>query len=337
VPKSELNQIDLDQIDIDEIEGPEPEESEQVELHPTPADRNERLDKYIAKNVDHLSRTWIQRLIDGGDVRVDGFKRSRTFKMTPGQTVTFALPPIEPDELLAEDIPLEIVFQDDNIIVINKAPGMVVHPAPGHRNGTLVNALLHHDPGISMAGSNRPGIVHRLDRDTSGLIVVARNERGRLSLLDQWAKRTVTKEYLAITTGVSRAPIFNIDIPIGRDPKQRNRMAAIATGKPAQSTVETIEDLEEIALVSVIIHTGRTHQIRVHLAHAGVPIVGDRVYNKNKGMFGGEGSIAARQMLHAFRLAFETPDGEVLDLTVPLPADMEAVLHAARLRNDKRE
>src|SRR4051812_17277523 len=148
-----VSDSELNQAENDEIEGLDLEDPEVIELHPTLADRNERLDKYIAKNVEHLSRTWIQRLIDNGDVRVDGYMRSRTFKMTPGQRVTFALPPIEPDELLAEDIPLEIVYQDDDVIVINKLPGMVVHPAPGHRSGTLVNALLHYDPAISMAGS----------------------------------------------------------------------------------------------------------------------------------------------------------------------------------------
>ena len=307
------------------------DDSDVLEFFPTPEDRNQRLDKYLAANIADMSRSWIQRLIDDGNVTVDGIRRSQTFKMTPGQIVQVHLPPIAPDELLPEDIPLEIVYEDNDIIAINKPVGMVVHPAPGHRSGTLVNALLHYDPAISMAGTARPGIVHRLDRDTSGLIVVARNDRGRLSLLDQWADRSVRKEYVAITTGAPPDVVFNIDVPIGRDPKQRNRMAAIASGKSAQSRVDVLESFGVAALVSVTIATGRTHQIRVHLAYAGFPVMGDRVYNRHHGPYGGEGSLAERQMLHAFRLGLHSADGRDLDLSVPLPPDMEAVL--ARLRH----
>ena len=283
--------------------------SEIFELRPTLQDRNIRLDRFIATHLANVSRTFIQRLIESGNVTVDGYLRSQTFKMTPGQLVLVSLPPIEDDELEAENIPLEIVYENPDVLVVNKAAGMVVHPAPGHRSGTLVNALLAYDPGISMAGTNRPGIVHRLDRDTSGLIVVARTDRGRLALLDQWAIRSVTKEYLAIATGVPTEPLFNVDVPIARDPQQRNRMAAIRGGKEARSTVELVEDLKVVSLLSVAIETGRTHQIRVHLAHAGYPIVGDRVYNRITGRWGGNGSVAERQMLHAFRLAFDTPEG----------------------------
>lgn len=309
----------------------EDDQFETWELHPEPADRNVRLDRFIASRIDHVSRTWIQRLIESGQVTVDGIERSQTFKMTPGQTVLVSIPPVEDDELEAENIPLEVVHEEADLAVINKPAGMVVHPAPGHRNGTLVNALLWRYPDITMSGTNRPGIVHRLDRDTSGLIVVARTDRGRLALLDQWATRSVVKEYLAIATGVPSEPVFRIDVPIGRDPKQRNKMAAIASGKSAQSTVELIEDMHQASLLQVAIDTGRTHQIRVHLSHAGYPIVGDRVYNRTHGRFGGEGSIAERQMLHAFRLAFDNPAGDRIDLSAPLPGDMEAVLAQARL------
>ncbi|HRA48156.1 MAG TPA: RluA family pseudouridine synthase [Thermomicrobiales bacterium] len=317
-------------IDDPTQNAPDDDGSETFQLFPTADDRNLRLDKFIAAHIDHVSRTWIQRLIDAGNVTVDGFERSQTFKMTPGQVVLVTLPPLADDELEAENIPLEVVYQNDDMLVINKPAGMVVHPAPGHRNGTLVNALLHLDPRIAMSGTNRPGIVHRLDRETSGLIVVARTDRGRLTLLEQWADRSVTKEYLAITTGVPSDQTFRVDVPIGRDPKQRNKMAAISTGKAARSTVQVVEDLEQVALVSVLIETGRTHQIRVHLANAGYPIVGDRVYNRKHGRYGGEGSLAERQMLHAFRLAFSTPEGERIDLSVPLPADMAAILATAR-------
>jgi 23S rRNA pseudouridine1911/1915/1917 synthase len=314
----------------DTIEIQEEEQFETFELRPTPEDRNVRLDRFIATRIDHVSRTWIQRLIESGQVTVDGFERSQTFKMTPGQIVLVNIPPTEDDELEAENIPLDVIYEEPDLAVINKPAGMVVHPAPGHRSGTLVNALLYRYPDIAMSGTNRPGIVHRLDRETSGLIVVARTDRGRLKLLEQWADRSVIKEYLAIATGVPSETPFRIDVPIGRDPKQRNKMAALATGKTARSTVDLVEDLKQISLLAVTIETGRTHQIRVHLAHAGFPVVGDRVYNRKTGRYGGEGSIAERQMLHAFRLAFDSPSGEHLDLSVPLPGDMDAVLAMAR-------
>jgi 23S rRNA pseudouridine1911/1915/1917 synthase len=299
-------------------------EGETLTLFPEREEKDTRLDKFVASHIPDMSRSWLQRLIDDGNVLVDGQVRSRTFKVTPGQIIEVTVPPVEADELLAEEIPLDVVYEDEHIIAINKAAGMVVHPAPGHRSGTLVNALLHYAPDISMAGSQRPGIVHRLDRDTSGLIVIGRTDAGRLALLEQWAERTVVKEYEAIVRGVPADQEFAIDAPIGRDPTQRKRMAVIQSGKDAQSFVTVRESAQIASFVDVRIETGRTHQIRVHLAYAGFPIVGDRVYNRFGGSTGGHSPIADRQMLHAARLVFRTVVGDVIDLRAPLPVDMQA-------------
>jgi 23S rRNA pseudouridine1911/1915/1917 synthase len=293
-------------------------------LYPEREEKNTRLDKFVANHTPGMSRSWLQRLIDDGNVLVDGQVRSRTFKVTPGQIIEVSIPPVEEDELVAEEIPLDVVYEDDDIIAINKPAGMVVHPAPGHRTGTLVNALLHYAPDVSMTGSQRPGIVHRLDRDTSGLIVIGRTDAGRLVLLEQWAERTVVKEYEAIIRGVPSDQEFAIDAPIGRDPTQRKRMAVIQNGKDAQTFV-TVQDAAHIAsFVDVRIETGRTHQIRVHMAHAGFPIVGDRVYNRYRGATGGDSQVADRQMLHARRLVFRNVAGKMVDLRASLPADMQA-------------
>jgi 23S rRNA pseudouridine1911/1915/1917 synthase len=293
-------------------------------LHPEREEKNTRLDKFVASHAPGMSRSWLQRLIDDGNVLVDGQVRSRTFKVTPGQIIEVSIPPVEEDELIAEAIPLDVVYEDEHIIAINKPAGMVVHPAPGHRTGTLVNALLHYAPDVSMAGSQRPGIVHRLDRDTSGLIVVGRTDAGRLALLEQWAERSVVKEYEAIVRGVPTDPEFAVDAPIGRDPTQRKRMAVIQSGKDAQTFVTVREAAQIASFADVRIETGRTHQIRVHLAYAGFPIVGDRVYNRFRGAAGGDSQVADRHMLHAGRLVFRNVAGEVVDLRAPLPDDMQA-------------
>jgi 23S rRNA pseudouridine1911/1915/1917 synthase len=314
---------DVDWLDID-TEQDAGTTGETLTLYPEREEKNTRLDKFVASHAPGMSRSWLQRLIDDGNVLVDGQVRGRTFKVTPGQVIEVSIPPVEPDELVAEAIPLEVVYEDADIVAINKPAGMVVHPAPGHRSGTLVNALLHYAPDISMAGSQRPGIVHRLDRDTSGLIVVGRTDAGRLALLEQWADRSVVKEYQAIIRGVPEDAEFAIDAPIGRDPAQRKRMTVIQSGKSAQSHVTVRERASQSSLVDVQIATGRTHQIRVHLAYAGYPIVGDRVYNRFGGSTGGQSPVADRQMLHAGRLVIRNVAGEIIDLQVPMPGDMQA-------------
>lgn len=321
-------QFDLDDDAIEFGYEVAPTPASDLMLWPTPEDRNVRLDKFLASQIPGMSRSWLQRVIDDGHVLVDNRVRGRTFKMTPGQEVTVHLPAIEPDELLAEEIPLEIVYEEADIAVINKAAGMVVHPAPGHRSGTLVNALLHRYPDIAMAGSHRPGIVHRLDRDTSGLIAVGRTDSGRLTLLEQWADRSVSKQYLALLRGDPPDDEFVVDAPIGRDPQQRKKMTVIASGKPARSHFTIVDRFGAACVAEVEIETGRTHQIRVHASYAGFPIVGDPVYNRYHGETGGDSEIAGRQMLHAARLVFRNVAGDELDLSASLPEDMDrAIAH----------
>jgi 23S rRNA pseudouridine1911/1915/1917 synthase len=301
-----------------------------VNLRPAVEEKDLRLDKFVATHITDLSRGHVQRLIDDGLVTVDQVVRRQKFKVTPGQVIEVRIPPVADDVLEPEPIPLDILFEDEHIIVINKSAGLVVHPAPGHTSGTLVNAVLHHSPDVAMAGSHRPGIVHRLDRDTSGLIVVAKTDAGRLSLLEQWAEGSVVKEYLAVARGMPETDEFVIDAPIGRDPKQRNRMAVVPSGKVAVSKVAVPERFNGAFLARVHIDTGRTHQIRVHLAYAGYPIVGDHVYNRTRGMTGGETPIAERQLLHAYRLTITLLSGERREFEAPLPGDFEHALHILR-------
>ncbi len=318
----EFELIDLDE-DVESVVG-----EEVVELRPTREDLNERLDKYVAAQVPDLSRGHIQRLIDDGQVLVDGVPRRRTFKVTPGEVVTVQVPAPVAVALEPEAIPLEILYEDDDLLVLEKVAGMVVHPAPGHPRGTLVNALLHHAPGIAVGGTNRPGIVHRLDKDTSGLMVVAKSDRGRNALVEQWSRQTVEKGYVALVRGIVEPDVATVDVPVGRDPKDRLRMAAIATGRKALSHLVVRErfPVAGATLLDVDIETGRTHQIRVHLAFIGHPVVGDTVYNRGSGPLGGAKSIAPRQFLHAARLAFELPGGKRVVFESPLPADLQATL-----------
>ncbi len=324
---------DWQDLELDELEGEgegELGEVTKMTLRPAVEEKNLRLDKFIATHIPDLSRSHVQRLIDDGLVTVDRIVRRQKFKVTPGQMIDVRIPPVADDELEPEPIPLDILFEDEHIIVINKPAGMVVHPAPGHTSGTLVNAVLHHSPGVAMAGSHRPGIVHRLDRDTSGLIVVAKTDAGRLSLLEQWADRSVLKEYLAIARGAPEDDSFVVDAPIGRDPKQRNRMAVVPSGKVAVSRVTVQERFDGAFLAQVQIETGRTHQIRVHLAYAGHPIIGDHVYNRSRSLPGGETPIAERQLLHAHLLTVDMLTGERRQFEAPPPGDFEHALHILR-------
>ena len=329
----EPDAVDLDDLDFAPLL-PDSSERERglFTLYPTAEEKNTRLDKYISGHLSSLSRSYVQQLIAEENVTVDGRIRQRTFKVTPGQVIELLVPPPVDDVMVPEDLPIDIVYEDVDLLVVNKRPGMVVHPAPGHATGTLANAILFHVPEVVMAGSHRPGIVHRLDKDTSGLIVVAKTERGRVALLRQWADRSVEKRYLALAHGSRAEDEATVDAPIARDPAQRNRMAIVATGREARSHVRVKERLGEATFVEVAIETGRTHQIRVHLAFIGNPVVGDAVYNRFKGRAGGTKSIAVRQMLHAAQLTFDTPDGKRLELVAPLPGDMTQVLDAFRTK-----
>ncbi|MEZ4497946.1 MAG: RluA family pseudouridine synthase [Thermomicrobiales bacterium] len=300
-------------------------------LNPEPDEKGTRLDKFVADHAPGLSRSFVQQLIDQGMVTVDGRAPKSKFKVTPGQMIQFEVPEPEVVGLEPEDIPLDIVFENSDVIVLNKPAGMVVHPAPGHPNGTLVNALLHHAPEINVGGTNRPGIIHRLDRDTSGLMVVVKTDRARTSLVEQWQARTVEKGYIALGHGELDVEEATIDAPIGRDTKDRKKMAAVQGGRSAITHLKVAERLSGATLFDVDLETGRTHQIRVHLAFIGHPIVGDTLYNKYGGRYGGHSeSIVKRQFLHAAKLAFKLPDGNGVSFDAPLPSDLQTALDLAR-------
>jgi len=298
-----------------------------VELRPGREDLGTRLDRYVAENLPDLSRGTVQALIESGRIRVDGQQRKPKFRMTPGEVVSVKIPPPRIDEILPDPIPLAVVYEDTDVVVIDKPAGMVVHPAPGHPRGTLANALVAHVPGISVGGSQRPGIVHRLDKDTSGLIVAAKTDRGRTSLISQWEDRSVEKTYLALVVGSVADEEATIDAPIGRDPKNRQRMAVLRSGRPAVTRFRVIERFPNATLLELSIETGRTHQIRVHLAFIGHPILGDQLYGRPRQT----DFQLARQFLHASALAFQLPDGARLKLEAPLPNDLQSVLEQLRV------
>lgn len=289
----------------------------------------ERLDRWLAASGVGPSRAFVQKLIDAGHVLVDGRVAPASHKVRPGQKVLVAIPPPEPTATLPEAIPLDVLYEDDDVIVINKPQGMVVHPAAGNRAGTLVNALLAHCRGLSaIGGKERPGIVHRLDKDTSGVLVVAKNDDAHVSLQKQIQAREARREYLAIVHGRVREERGRINAPIGRHPVDRKRMAVIAGGRPAVTDYEVLERFPGYTLVRAILQTGRTHQIRVHMAHLGHPVVGDPVYGARRSPWNLKG-----QCLHAQRLAFRHPrTGAWMSFTAPLPPDMEKVLADLRRR-----
>ena len=290
------------------------------------ADRpGERLDVFLARAVADLSRSQARRLIDDGLVTVDGTPERPSYRLPGGARITATLPPVEEVEPAAERIPLTIIYQDEDVIVVDKPAGLTVHPAPGHPSGTLVNALLALAPELAgLRDRVRPGIVHRLDRDTSGLLVVARNERARDDLIRQMKQREVSKTYLALVQGVPQPPQGTIEAPIGRHPRNRKKMAVIAGGREAETRYRVRETVDGFALLEVEPVTGRTHQIRVHLAAIGHPVAGDTTYGKRS-------DIVGRQFLHAWRLAFDLPSsGRRVEFESPLPADLRAAL--ARLR-----
>ena len=301
------------------------------ELQPDPADNGDRLDRFVAARLPDISRSYVQQLIEGGQIRVDGFVRRPSFKVTAGEVVAVRVPPPVEAAPEPEPIPLEIVYEDIDLIVLDKPAGLVVHPAPGHPRGTLVNALLYHAPGIAVAGTNRPGIVHRLDKDTSGLMVVAKTDRAQQSLAAQWAARTVRKGYVALASGLLADDAATIDAPIGRDPQQRQRMAVHPRGRPAITHLSPRERFLTTTLLDLKPETGRTHQIRVHLAFIGHPIVGDAVYGYDRAAAHRRGEPwLDRHFLHAASLAFRLPDATPVAFESPLPPDLAAIIEQER-------
>ncbi|MBO8141661.1 MAG: RluA family pseudouridine synthase [Firmicutes bacterium] len=286
-----------------------------------------RLDRWLATQGVVPSRSFVQRLIADGRVRVDGRPAAASLKIRPGQSVEVEVPPPEPAAARPQPIPLDVVYEDDDVIVINKPQGMVVHPAAGNREGTLVNALLFHAEKLSgIGGQERPGIVHRLDKGTSGLLVVAKNDAAHLSLTRQLSAKEARREYVAVVHGRVQADRGRIDAPIGRHPADRKRMAVVPGGRPAVTHYAVLERFPEYTYVQAALETGRTHQIRVHMAYIGHPVVGDPTYSRRRCPWN-----LAGQCLHARRLSFRHPrTGEWMTFEAPLPGHIEQVLDALR-------
>jgi len=274
-----------------------------------------RLDQFLAASVSALSRVRIQDLIKAGHVTLNGHATKPNARLRAGDEITLVEPPPVSTETVPEAIALDVLFEDDDLIVLNKAAGIVVHPAAGNWSGTIVNALLHHCRALSgIGGELRPGIVHRLDKETSGCLVAAKNDVAHQSLAKQFAGREVTKIYLALAAGKFRQASGVIEESIARDPVRRKRMAISAVGRAAKTSYRVLRELPVGTLVECTLHTGRTHQIRVHLEHICHPLLGDPVYGK-RGRF-------ARQMLHAWRLGFGHPrTGERMNFESPIPPD----------------
>jgi 23S rRNA pseudouridine1911/1915/1917 synthase len=287
-----------------------------------------RLDRFAADSMPDLSRSYARQLIEAAHILLNDTQSRPSASVRVGDVVTMTLPEPQPTDLLPEDIPLTIVYEDADVIVIDKPVGMVVHPAPGHPTGTLVNALLSRYPDIVVGGDLRPGIVHRLDRETSGLLVVARHDMALRHLQAQQQARTMTKIYLAVAEGRFRETEGVIDAPIGRHPSDRLRMAVVADGRSARTHWTLLEQIGEYAFLSVQLETGRTHQIRVHFAYKQRPILGDPLYGlkRPRSHFG-----ITRQFLHAHRLGFILPtSGTPVEFSVALPDDLDIVLQKLR-------
>jgi len=295
-------------------------------------ENEERLDHFLVECLPEFSRSRLQGLIKDGFVKVDGLAAQKAGqKLERGDSVEVRIPPPVPSGLQPEDIPLDIIFENDDLLVINKPAGMVVHPSAGHETGTLVHAVLGYAPGIEgIGGEERPGIVHRLDKETSGLILVAKNERAHRFLQDQFRLRKVEKVYLALVDGAPPTPSGRVEAPIGRDPAHRMKMAIQPPGKgrAAISEYRTLENLGEHTLLEVHPLTGRTHQIRLHCAFLNCPIVGDTIYGRR------HPTVAIkRHFLHAVRISVKLPGEETpRTFEAPLPADLKELLELLEIQ-----
>lgn len=309
-------------------------ETERTETFEVPvSEPNERLDAYLVQRYPVASRGTIQRLIKDGDIRVDGKQVKPNHHPKAGEQITVSWPAPRSAEAQPEDIPLDILHEDEDLIVLNKPPGLVVHPASGNEEGTLVNALLHHCQGqlSGIGGVARPGIVHRLDKDTSGCLVVAKNDPTHLELSRQFAERETHKVYRALVCGHPPQSQGSIRAAIARHPDHRKRMAVQDghSAREAWTDYKVLEAFPEATDMEVLLHTGRTHQIRVHFQHIGTPILGDDLYGKRKNQILGQkiSYKAPRQMLHSWKLSFQHPKtGEKVHFEAPIPKDF----HKAR-------
>ena len=301
---------------------------EPILLRASEESKNQRLDAFLASSLDGLTRSQATRLIESGEIAVNGRAVSKSYKLAGGEDIAVTLPEPEPVEAVPQDIPLDVVYEDADVIVVNKPSGMVVHPAPGHPDGTLVNALLYHCAGTlsGIGGALRPGIVHRIDRDTSGLIIAAKNDAAHQYLSAQLADHTLARTYECIVVGKLREDRGTVDAPIARHPTDRKRMAVVAGGREAVTHWEVIARYPGYTHVRCRLETGRTHQIRVHMAYIGHPILGDTVYGAKKEVPGLTG-----QCLHAVGLRFLHPrTHEVVELSCPLPDEFTRMLQKIR-------
>lgn len=295
-------------------------------------DKGKRIDSFLNEVIEDATRSYIQKIIDGGYVEITGKKTTKSGNKLKGtETIVVNLPEDETLDLVPEDIPLEIIYEDSDIVIINKAPNMVVHPAHGNYNGTLVNALLYHIKDLStINGVIRPGIVHRLDKDTSGVIVVAKHNEAHTTLSDMFKEKTLEKTYVCIAKGIFKDKSGRIETLIGRDLRDRKKMAVVTeNGKIAISNYEVLDESKNYSLVKVRIETGRTHQIRVHMKSLNHPILGDATYgNSTDGI--------DRQMLHAYRLKFTHPiSKKEMVVTAPIPEDFKRAAKFAGLDIEK--
>ena len=294
-------------------------------------DAGTRMDAYLSSVTDNtLSRSFIQKLVAAGKVRVNGeVKEEKKYKVKAGDLLEMQIPePVQTENALPEDIPLDIVYEDEDVAVINKPRGMVVHPAPGNETGTMVNALLYHFKDLSSVGGVvRPGIVHRIDKDTSGLIMVAKNDKAHLSLSEQLKVHSITRVYQAVVWNNFKEEEGTVDAPIARDPKNRFRMAVTEGGRRAVTHYRVLERFGAFTLIECRLETGRTHQIRVHMAYRKHPLLGDALYGPDKNPYGAQG-----QMLHARVLGFDHPStGERLVFQCEPPAEFSRVLERLRV------
>jgi 23S rRNA pseudouridine1911/1915/1917 synthase len=287
----------------------------------------ERLDKVISAGVPDLSRAMTQRLIKTSEVTVNGRPSKPSYRVEMGDEILVRVPAEMPEPVLPEDIPLDIIYEDEALLVVNKPAGMVVHPALGHPSGTLVNAVLAHCPQVAeVGGLDRAGIVHRLDKDTSGLVLIAKDEATRAALQRQFKRRQVVKTYLALVEGPMYPREGVIEAPVGRDKRQRKKMAVVRSGRQARTMYRAVEYFDDHTLLEVRPHTGRTHQVRVHLAWLGYPVVGDAVYGHRR-----QRLLRRRHFLHAARLHFTHPVmGEEMEFEAPLPPELSTVLKRLR-------
>ncbi len=301
-------------------------------IYPTEEAKGKRLDAYLEENLEGMTRSYIKKLIDEGDIYIEGKKKVKSGnKLKGSEEVVVRIPEDEVLNIEAEDLPIDIVFEDENMVIINKGPDMVVHPAPGNYTGTLVNAVMYHIKDLStINGVIRPGIVHRLDKDTSGLIIIAKNDEAHLKLTDMFKEKTIDKTYVCICKGNFKEHEGRVENLIGRNPKDRKKMAVVEkNGKKAISNYRVLEQVEGFSLVEVGIETGRTHQIRVHMKSLNHPILGDEVY-------GSPSKKAKRQMLHAYKLEFNHPiTGERIKIVGGLPEDFQGVARNLKIDLDK--